>query len=90
MKPSEELVAAIEALGYPEEFGWVLAGELRGESSIRRMTSYLRSANPQSPEEIADEMLAICEQRDRWIERKQSEWAESRLTEFYNRDREEA
>lgn len=87
MQPSDELIAAIVEMGYPEEFGQVLAGELRSDNAIRRMTGYLRNAGFQSPEEIADEMLAICEQRDRWIERKKSEWAEARMTEFYNRER---
>ena len=87
MQPTDELIAAIVELGYPEEFGLVLAGELRSDNAIRRMTAYLRSSGFQPPEQIADEMLAICEQRDRWIERKKSEWAEARITEFYNRDR---
>lgn len=87
MQPSDELIAAIVEMGYPEEFGLVLAGELRSDNAIRRMTGYLRNSEFQSPEEIADEMLAICEQRDRWIERKKSEWAEARMTEFYNRPR---
>ncbi len=87
MQPSDELIAAIVEMGYPEEFGQVLAGELRSDNAIRRMTGYLRNSGFQSPEEIADEMLAICEQRDRWIERKKSEWAEARMTEFYNRER---
>ena len=87
MQPSDELIAAIVELGYPEEFGLVLAGELRSDNAIRRMTAYLRSSGFQPPEKIDDEMLAICEQRDRWIERKKSEWAEARITEFYNRDR---
>ena len=87
MQPSDELIAAIVEMGYPEEFGQVLAGELRSDNAMRRMTGYLRNAGFQSPEEIADEMLAICEQRDRWIERKKSEWAEARMTEFYNRER---
>lgn len=87
MQPSDELIAAIVEMGYPEEFGQVLAGELRSDNAIWRMTGYLRNSGFQSPEEIADEMLAICEQRDRWIERKKSEWAEARMTEFYNRER---
>jgi len=84
-----ELVAAIEELGYPEEFGEVIARELGGEKSMRRMTAYLRGANPQSPEEIADEMLAILEQRRRWVEQKVSEHANASITAFYNRPRED-
>ncbi len=84
-----ELIAAIEELGYPGEFGEVIAAELGGEKSMRRMTAYLRGANPQSPEEIADEMLAIVEQRRRWVEQKVSEHANASITAFYNRSRED-
>lgn len=84
---SRGLTCAIEQLGYPEEFGMVLAGELRTEPAIRRMTAYLRQARPQSPEEIADEMLAIVTDRNRWAEQKKSEYYNAKVTEFYNRPR---
>lgn len=81
----KELISAIVELGYPEEFGIVLAGELRSENAMSRMAVYLRNVGPSSPEEIADEMLAIVQMRDRWVERKISEHAGAKLTEFYNR-----
>ena len=84
-----ELVAAIEQLGYPGEFGEVIAGELGGEKSMRRMTRYLRGADPHSPEEIADEMLAILQMRRSWVEQKVGERANAHITAFYNRDRED-
>ena len=87
MSAYDDLLHAVEELGYPEEFGVVLAGELRSDKAMARMASYLRQAQPQSPEEIADEMLAIVSQRDAWEKRKKSQWAESRVNEFYNRPR---
>ncbi len=33
-------------------------------------------------------MLAICADRDRWVEQKKSEYANAKITEFYNRPRE--
>ncbi|MBP3893960.1 MAG: hypothetical protein J6D34_07975 [Atopobiaceae bacterium] len=81
------LIDAVEQLGYPEEFGIVIASQLGGEKSMRRMTSYLRGANPHSPEEIADEMLAILDDRSRWVETKISQRANDSLTAFYNRPR---
>ena len=84
-----DLVSAIERLGYPGEFGEVIARELGGEKSMRRMTRYLRGAQPRSPEEIADEMLAIIQMRDAWVGQKVSEHANASMTAFYNRDREE-
>ena len=80
-----ELAHEIVQLGYPEEFAQVLASELRSESAMRRMASYVRNAQPQSPEQIADEMLTIVEQRRRWVEKKMSEHANASITAFYNR-----
>jgi hypothetical protein len=85
-----DLIDAIEQLGYPREFGKVIASQLGGEWSLRRMTSYLRGANPHSPEEIADEMLAILQMRERYVEQKISEHANASITAFYNRERDES
>ena len=94
-RATAQLIAAIEDMGYPREFGVVLAGELRSEHAMQRMTSDLRQTGSQPPEEIAqppeeiaDEMLAICADRDRWVEQKKSEYANAKITEFYNRPRE--
>ena len=81
----EDLIYAIQELGYPPEFGVVIARELGGAKSMRRMTAYLRGARPGSPEEIADEMLAILEQRHTWVQQKMSERANASITQFYNR-----
>lgn len=84
-----QLVSAIVELGYPEEFGEVLASELGGEKSMLRMASYLRQARPTSPEQIADELQAILSQRRRWVEQRMSERANASVTAFYNRSRDE-
>lgn len=83
------LADAVMRLGYPEEFAQVLAGELRSEKAIARMAAYIRNARPSSPEQIADEMLAIVSERDRWVEQKMSEHANASITAFYNRSRDE-
>lgn len=80
----KELIAAIVAKGYPEAFGKVIARNLGSENTMRRMTGYLRSANPRSAEEIADEMLAIMSDRDRWVEKKKSEEANAKYNEYLN------
>ena len=81
----EDLLAAVTALGYPQDLATVLADELRGEKSVRRMAAYLRAARPKTMEEIADEMIAIIEQRDTWVKKKISERAQSSFNEFLNR-----
>ncbi|MDO4539068.1 MAG: hypothetical protein Q4B54_12965 [Coriobacteriales bacterium] len=84
------LADAVMELGYPEEFAQVLAGELRSEGAMLRMAAYIRQAKPTTPEQIADEMLTIVEQRDRWVQQKMSEHANATMTAFYNRPREDA
>ena len=79
-----ELVGTIKAMGYPEEFGQAIAKNLGSEKTMRRMTAYLYSARPRSAEEIADEMLAIMEDRERWIRKKEAERANARINQILN------
>ena len=85
----EDLLAAVTAIGYPQDLATVLADELRGEKSMRRMAAYLRVARPKTMEEIADEMIAIVEQRDAWVKKKITERAQSSFNEFLNREDED-
>jgi hypothetical protein len=48
------------------------------------MSGYLRHARPRSAEEIADEMLAIMEYRERWIQKKSAQFYNSRYNEILN------
>jgi hypothetical protein len=76
------LVRKISEMGYPEAFGMAVANNLRTEKMMNRMIGYLRSAKPRSAEEIADEMLAIMEDRERWIRKKSAEYYNSKYNEF--------
>ena len=73
-----ELVGTIVKMGYPEDFGKLIAKNLGSEKTMRRMTAYLRNAKPRSAEEIADEMLAICAEIETWREKKESQEAQAR------------
>ena len=77
-----ELIESIVRMGYPEEFGKVIAKNLGSEKTMRRMTAYLHSAKPRSAEEIADEMLAIMSDRERWIRKKEAEQANAKYNEM--------
>ena len=77
-----ELIGAIARMGYPEEFGKIIAKNLGSEKTMRRMTAYLYSAKPRTAEEIADEMLAIMSDRERWIAKKEAEAANARYNEL--------
>ncbi len=79
-----ELIRTVARMGYPEEFGQVIARNLGSEKTMRRMTAYLRSAQPRSAEEIADEMLAIMSDRERWIAKKEAEEANARYNQILN------
>jgi hypothetical protein len=46
------------------------------------MIGYLRHARPRSAEEIADEMLAIMEDRERWIQKKSAQFYNSKYNEI--------
>lgn len=77
-----ELVRTIARMGYPEEFGMAIAQNLRTEKMMSRMIGYLKSAKPRSAEEIADEMLAIMEDRERWVQKKTAEYYNSKYNEL--------
>ena len=61
-------------MGYPAEFGRLIAGELSTEKYMLRMIQYLRNARPSSMEEIADEMLSMIDERNMWREKKENEF----------------
>ncbi len=79
-----ELIETIVRLGYPEKFGKAVASNLGSEKTMHRMSAYLRSAKPRSAEEIADEMLAIMSDRERWIAKKEAEEANARYNDILN------
>ena len=79
-----DLIGTVTQMGYPEEFGKVIAKNLGSEKTMRRMTAYLKNAKPRSAEEIADEMLAIMSDREQWIAKKEAEEANARYTQLLN------
>ena len=77
-----ELLQTIVRMGYPEEFGTAIADNLRTEKTMSRMIGYLNQAKPKSADEIADEMLAIMEDRERWIQKKTAEYYNGKYNEL--------
>ena len=76
------LIKTVIQMGYPEDFGTAIARNLGSEKMMNRMTAYLNYAKPRSAEEIADEMLAIMEDRDRWIKKKETQYYNSKYNEM--------
>lgn len=81
-KVQEALIGKIAAMGYPPEFGALIAENLKSENMMRRMLGYLNNAHPRSAEEITDEMLAICDDRDRWVQKKKAEYYNQKYNEL--------
>ena len=77
-----DLIKTLIRMGYLEEFGTAIADNLRTEKTMERMIGYLNQAHPKSADEIADEMLAIMEDRERWIKKKTAEYYNSKYNEL--------
>lgn len=81
-----ELLRVLNDYGIPAEVSKMIAGNLRSERSLRRMTSYIRNGRPRTMEDIADEMLAIMEDNERWKQKRQFEESNARYNEWLNSD----
>ncbi len=87
----ENLIAAIVALGFPNELGVLIARHLGHPKAMDRMAAYLQYTQPTDVNIIVDEALAIREEIDRWREKKRSQEAENSYNEllWYGLDDEE-
>ena len=78
----DDLVRAIESLGFPTELGEAIARHLGSPKAMERMISYLHYVKPKTEELVVDEMLAIRSEIDAWREKKASEEANARYNEM--------
>ncbi len=74
----DDLVQAVENLGFPAELGEAIAKHLGSPKAMERMIAYLNYVKPRSEELIVDEMLSIRSEIDAWREKKASEEANAR------------
>ena len=72
------LMEAVSSLGFPREFGEVMARQLGSPKAIDRMTAYVYQAKPRTEEMLVDEMLSICGEIDAWREKKASQEAQEK------------
>lgn len=70
----QRLETILAGMGYPPELGTVLASYLGTEKAMTKMIGYLLHADPKSAEEIADEAVAIADDRSFWREKKSAEF----------------
>jgi len=76
---SIELLNEMRRLGYDPGFCELVTYELNTDYTATRMLGYL-SYNPHiPPEDVADEMLAILGDRERWVQKKEAEHAQAKL-----------
>ena len=80
----DNLVSSIRALGFPGEFGELIAKQLGSPKTIDRMAAYLDYEKPKDIQIIVDDMLAIQSELDAWREKKASEEANARYNEILN------
>ena len=81
----DSLIETICSMGHPQELAEMIAKNLGSEKTMNRMTGYLLHAKPSSAEEIVDEMLAIMDDRERWVKKKQAEYYNAKYNELmYN------
>lgn len=62
----KNLIDAIKECGFPTEFGIMIADSLGTEKTMARMYSWVKSFQPDRAEDVADEMLAIKSDFERY------------------------
>ena len=75
---SIQLYNYMNKMGYPKEFSDLITQNLNTDYTAKRMIGYLKSSVKVSAEEVADEMLAILSDRNRFIEKKLNEESNSK------------
>ena len=70
----ESLIKIISRAGFPKEFGAVIADSLGTEKQMIRMASWMIQYRPRTMEEIADEMISIKEEFERYRKKKMAEY----------------
>ena len=73
----DRLVSALADLGYPGELGNIIAEHIGSPKGMERMISYLNYVRTDRIELIADEMMSIKSDIDRWRELQESRRANS-------------
>ena len=68
--------------GYPEEFTRLICAEMNTDFTAERMISYI-GGEKHRLEDVADEMIAIKDLRDRLINKHISEHAQASINKLY-------
>ena len=85
---SKELYSLMLKKGYPEEFSRLICLEMNTEFTAEKMLHYI-SGEKHRLEDVADEMLAIKDMRDRLISKHITEHANRSINDLYRNINEE-
>lgn len=80
----DRLGISLQTLGYPAGLGDMIAKHIGSPKGMERMISYLEQVRPDRIELIADEMVSIRSDIDRWREKKASEQANIAYNDLVN------
>ncbi len=80
--PSGTLFRIMLREGYPRDFAALVTREMNTDYLARRMIAYVSRVGLIPPEEFADEMLAILEERDRLRAKHLAEEAQGKINEM--------
>lgn len=80
---SELLYGLMLRKGYPEEFSRLICAEMNTDFTAERMISYISRKDKHRLEDVADEMLAIRDLRDRIVNKHISEHAQAMINDLY-------
>lgn len=81
-KKTKELYELMLRKGYPEEFSRLICAEMNTDFTAGRMISYI-CGREHSLEDVADEMVAIKDFRDRLVNKHISEHAQASINILY-------
>ena len=84
MNQREKLIEILKKRGYPAEFGLMIADTLKSDKAINRMIAYILEFDPKRPEDIADELLAIQADIEKWQKKKTAEYYNSKYNQLLN------
>ena len=77
-----QLIRAVTRLGFPGDLGEAAAEMLGSPRAMNRLIGYLNQARPKKIEQVADEILAIRMEIDKWRAKKESEEANRKINEM--------
>ncbi|MBQ3964177.1 MAG: hypothetical protein II682_01935 [Firmicutes bacterium] len=80
---SQKVYNVMLYLGYPESFALLIAREMSTEYTAGRIIAYFGRAGKPPLEEVADEMLAIQADRDKFVDKHINQHAQEVINRMY-------